>query len=61
MWLFVIGWFLDPSGVGVWFHPGMCEGQELHHRLDWVVGSRKTSWWEVSSSKPMNELQKKFS
>jgi hypothetical protein len=26
MWLFVIiGWFLDPSGVEVWFHPGMCE------------------------------------
>jgi hypothetical protein len=27
----------------------------------WVVGSRKTSWWEVSPSKLMNELQEKFS
>ncbi len=51
MWLFVIiGWFLDPSGVGVWFD---C--------LDWVVGSQKTRWWEVSPSKLMNELQEKFS
>ncbi len=61
MWLFVIGWFLVPSGIVVWFHPGKCESQVLYDCLNWVVGSRKTSWWEVSPSKLMNELHQKFS